>query len=628
MSKKFVAIFIILILIFQTATVSATPENTVKQAVLKTLNQLKDQKYPMPDNVLNTMPGQYAAEVAKYNLTSSEAKLFINELNVRLLNRPEQVARDDQKWIESEVADIIDKAVTKYTFPKDKPSKWARTMIANMIQNGTLPQYFQKNYQKPITLRDLARLNFDTEQYTSYFENVDVVDPSITEDMPTYVKIAFALGLIDNANELDLTMTREEAAVRLTKLMDPLASDIDTRDFDKVNPKAFSAVANAVMTGLVASQNGYFYPQKPFTLEQAIAGSGRRFSKLRSIIHFSLINISAHVTVGKNYVYIDFETPKDQKDYIDYVIQNVMKKIKITGKFQRIDAGYAIIELYSKHDVMYTFKENVSNVYINESFGSASYGTGVYNDQFNEGYIAEPRVLKAGEIPNMVMQPDSTHQKLYTKIDKILAQIITPKMTDEQKVKVIHDYVVTHIVYGGLRDTVGGEAALYALETGGGTCSHYTSLFHYMATRASITTYPLQGTTYIGRHAWNIVQLNGKWVFVDTTFDDSKKKMSYDYYLKDTFYMMDTHGWTGFGYPAQFNYPTIDGMNIQTTEELRVYILQRLSNFTDHSPDIIKFKVTGTGVNTDISFMRSYIGTPYKLKYDAKSGIYTVYSSY
>ncbi len=631
MLKRLMTVLIALLLLIQTVPAYAAPESEVEKAVYETLLQIKAQDYPMPDDVLERMPGQYAAAAETFDLTRAEREHLIQKLIGYLLARPEYVALDDEGSINWDVEVIItsyrfEQSVINYAYAEDAPSDWARPAISRLIVSGSLAEEFRRGFRKPITIGNLARLYFDNEASQQMYETVQIDDPSITEDMPAYVKIAFATGLIDDASELDRTMTREEAAVRISKLMDPLDSHIDVKDFDKIDPSHYADAANSVTAGIITLRDGYFDPAKPYTLEQALVNLDPHFTKLRGILPASsYLYGRSRITVGNNFVYIDFDSAERARDYIDYYIKNVTKGIRITGKNQRIDAGYTIIELQATDaDVKYTFKNNVSNVdFHNFARGYVTYGKGVYSEGFIEGYTAEPRELKPGEKPNLNVQPDSTHKKLDPLLDKIIAKIIKPGMTEEQKARAIHDYVVTHIVYVGGTSNTSAKNALVAIEKGKGSCTFYSSLFYYLAKKASLTTIPIEGDSIAGRHAWNMVRLNGKWQFVDTTFDDSKKKLNYDYSFIGVYEFMDSHGWVGMGYPNPNFYPQVDGMKIKSTEELRVYLLQQLNN-DPGAPEVMKFKVAAKGVNTDISFLRSVIGTRYKLSHDAKTGIYTV----
>ena len=195
-------------------------------------------------------------------------------------------------------------------------------------------------------------------------------------------------------------------------------------------------------------------------------------------------------------------------------------------------------------------------------------------------------------------------------------------MTLAEKTKTIHDYVTKAISYSGSPDYFTAENALKALDTKKGVCAHYASLFYYLAKRALIPVKTLEGDSTAGRHMWNIVYINNQWLHLDTTWDDSKNKTVYDYYLKPMEHMMKTHKWSGFAYPELEKYPRIDGMKIKTTMEFRIFILQQLSNGI---PSTIKFRLLNKSIDKDYRFLRFYVlfGS-YSMKYDAKTDTYTM----
>lgn len=601
-------------------------ENTLKKALSDISKQNKDISKSHVDHLLN----RYIEELTTYQLTEEEMKLVIPKVISTLQFRSEDIPTDSEGFVtinlEIIVASVRDElAIKKFTYQADKPSEWARARVSEMMLAGELPEAYQRNFQKPITVGELAQLYFGDE--TSYDE-LEISEASITADTPSYVKSAFLYGLIDSTDELGLTMTREEAALRIDKsLTYTLGNYIDVKDYMSITPTAHYAVANSLAYSVMESLNGNFEPKKPFTKEQAIVGKSRYSARnIRGIIPTNQAIRDAHLTVGRNYALIDFPSTEAAREYIKYYIEPYMKSVKLTGKNQRIDVGYAIIELWgSEQEVKVTLKNNVQNVEFFSSSGTVMMGIGVYSEFGREGYLSEPRELKPQEKMKLEFEPDSITKKLNSKIDPILKKIITPKMTAEQKVKAIHDYVIQKITYSSGTDYISSENALEALETGRGVCVHYTSLFHYMATRAGITTVPLQGNSIVGAHAWNAVYLNGKWKFLDTTLDDNKTgKINYTYYLKDASYMMNTHEWPGFGYLNPNHYAKVDGMKIRSTEELRIYLLQ-IGNSEAGFPKTITFRTKNKGVNTDIRFLNIRHGDgDYLLRYDAKKDLYVM----
>ena len=138
--------------------------------------------------------------------------------------------------------------------------------------------------------------------------------------------------------------------------------------------------------------------------------------------------------------------------------------------------------------------------------------------------------------------------------------------------------MVTFITYDSdYTDEETAENLLTTIEKGRGICGDYTMLFQYLCDRASIPCISEGGDviTSSAGHAWNVVFLNGQWKFVDTTWDDGDpKKISYKYFMVDkSMFMKDHTPWMGV--PDENLCPEIDGMNIKSQDELRVYLLKK-----------------------------------------------------
>ena len=123
---------------------------------------------------------------------------------------------------------------------------------------------------------------------------------------------------------------------------------------------------------------------------------------------------------------------------------------------------------------------------------------------------------------------------------KILDEIITPDMTDEQKVKAIHDYLIYHANYVNNGDY--STAENWAYGAGGvllhkeGVCQSYAFAFYMMAISAGLECRFVSGTADGGGHAWNQVKVNGKWYYIDCTWDDpvGGGYENYKYYLSES----------------------------------------------------------------------------------------------
>lgn len=113
-----------------------------------------------------------------------------------------------------------------------------------------------------------------------------------------------------------------------------------------------------------------------------------------------------------------------------------------------------------------------------------------------------------------------------TGVRNVLTSIISTSMSDVEKIKAAHDWLVKNTTY---------ENTYYNRENSSNfvynliynkvaVCQGYTVTFYVMMTELNIpcTIIGGQGATSTGSeaHAWNAVKLDGYWYYVDVTWDD------------------------------------------------------------------------------------------------------------
>jgi len=110
---------------------------------------------------------------------------------------------------------------------------------------------------------------------------------------------------------------------------------------------------------------------------------------------------------------------------------------------------------------------------------------------------------------------------VHNEIDKILNEVIKEDMTQLQKVRAIHTWVITNIAYAqtiGAGETV-YEDAYRALRDRGGNCFNFYAISEIMLTRSGIPNMPIEriaGTP--SRHRWSLINPDGLgWHHFDTT---------------------------------------------------------------------------------------------------------------
>lgn len=104
----------------------------------------------------------------------------------------------------------------------------------------------------------------------------------------------------------------------------------------------------------------------------------------------------------------------------------------------------------------------------------------------------------------------------------------TKGMDDFDKARHIHDYICQKVDYQG---NASDQSIYGALVKHSCVCAGYARAFHYLCHEAGLRCYYVRGNCKalgLDRHAWNIVELDGKLYMVDVTWDDSIN--GYDYF--------------------------------------------------------------------------------------------------
>ena len=122
-------------------------------------------------------------------------------------------------------------------------------------------------------------------------------------------------------------------------------------------------------------------------------------------------------------------------------------------------------------------------------------------------------------------------------VDNKLKEIITDNMTNEEKIKQVHDYIIDNTTYDTLKtnnindDTYKSNTAYGVLVQGYGICSGYSDAISIFLNKLNIENYKISNNT----HIWNLVYLNGVWSHLDATWDDPISKYNEN---RDTYFLI------------------------------------------------------------------------------------------
>ncbi len=171
-------------------------------------------------------------------------------------------------------------------------------------------------------------------------------------------------------------------------------------------------------------------------------------------------------------------------------------------------------------------------------------------------YYKSANVWSDGKIEYVYYLPAETMKKnriaLNAKVDKVLASIDKPGMSDFDKVKAVHDYLVLNTAYdyaNQQKKTIPADSytAHGALLGELAVCDGYTKAAKILLDRLGIENHYVVGHIKDGLHSWNQVKLNGNYYFMDITWDDPVPNkpgvVSYDYFLVTSDQLRKDHTW-------------------------------------------------------------------------------------
>ncbi|MEI3507770.1 MAG: hypothetical protein V8R01_01325 [Bacilli bacterium] len=149
------------------------------------------------------------------------------------------------------------------------------------------------------------------------------------------------------------------------------------------------------------------------------------------------------------------------------------------------------------------------------------------------------------EIEKLYSKEDIT--KINNKMNEIKKEIIKENMSDEDKIKAYHDYLINHAVYDEERaiqiEKGNDESFKYnshkangPLLEGEALCSGYSDAMKLYLDELKLPNYKISNDN----HIWNLVYINGKWLHLDLTWDDPVTS-DHSNLLLHKFFLVDTN---------------------------------------------------------------------------------------
>lgn len=141
---------------------------------------------------------------------------------------------------------------------------------------------------------------------------------------------------------------------------------------------------------------------------------------------------------------------------------------------------------------------------------------------------------------------DAQEKYINNELTKVINSIITPNMSDVDKVKAINQYLVDRFEYDY---SLQSNNAYLALTEGKGTCQGYIMTAYKMFNLAGIENRIVTGTLDGVAHGWNSVNINGQWYNIDITNNDSTKDINKFLLKSDDYLSKEGFVWDSKEYP-------------------------------------------------------------------------------
>ena len=151
----------------------------------------------------------------------------------------------------------------------------------------------------------------------------------------------------------------------------------------------------------------------------------------------------------------------------------------------------------------------------------------VYADGVQVGHLMDH------DHPITVTGTDYVEEKAW----ELAQEFATLPGDDFDRVLAVHDWLTSHADYDYSLRMHHPQGVLLQ---GSGVCESYARAFQLILEYMGIPTCYLSGYTPDGDHAWNVVQMDGKWYNIDTTWDDSGPLGYHVYFgLSDEYFSME-----------------------------------------------------------------------------------------
>jgi len=215
----------------------------------------------------------------------------------------------------------------------------------------------------------------------------------------------------------------------------------------------------------------------------------------------------------------------------------------LTSKDDIINSIYFTLNSGITYTEKYCAKE-YDNCYndINEISSNAEQLTNLnnfvhpYNSFDNIAFTFDSKTIKI-TIEHIYKETEIT--EINKVVDKIINEELNNSMSTNEKIKIIHDYIIDNANYDTLKTenkedtTYNSNTAYGVLIQNYGICSGYADAMAIFLDKLNVINYKISNEN----HIWNLVYLDGSWLHLDLTWDDP---ISDENITRDNYFLITT----------------------------------------------------------------------------------------
>lgn len=238
---------------------------------------------------------------------------------------------------------------------------------------------------------------------------------------------------------------------------------------------------------------------------------------------------------------------KEPNSYkIDYTFENFNYKVSYVpyNKEDLIDIYFNVLNNGYNEFTFYCPKEYKSCTKDVESIGNDSKlmsNINNYVHPYNSFKTIKTKVSSNNEITLEIQKKYSEEKinKINELVNNVISELDLNNIDDLTKIERIHNYILNHTVYDKNTKNFDINSAYGSLIEGHAVCSGYADAFSIFMNIYKIPNIRVSSEN----HLWNLVYINGKWLHIDLTWDDSENnKYDNNYFLitKEKLFSLDT----------------------------------------------------------------------------------------